>query len=87
MRNILILFLTLLWFRLSAQQTKPPLQIGLGLTGIAYIGDLSNQSTQFQRIHPGGNLSLQAASMKHVSVQFNAGFGKFIEQADAINPN
>ncbi|MEZ4825897.1 MAG: outer membrane beta-barrel protein [Bacteroidia bacterium] len=86
MRYILILFLLIPGsICLFAQPKTPgkPIQIGLGLTGIAYTGDLSSTSTQFQRVHPGGNFSLQRAGASLFDLQFNTGFGRFTEQTEA----
>ncbi|MEZ4772141.1 MAG: outer membrane beta-barrel protein [Bacteroidia bacterium] len=86
MKNIPLLFLVLLCsFYASAQRKSPanPLQIGFGLSGIAYVGDLSSTATQFQRVHPGGNLSLQRASTNALDLQANGGFGNFVEQTES----
>lgn len=86
MKNILILsFVLLCSLNVSAQQKSPgsPLQIGLGLSGIAYVGDLSSTATQFQRVHPGGNISLQRVSSRPLDLQVNGGFGNFVEQTES----
>ena len=83
MKHLPFLLLIFLCSDLTAQKkaTKYPLQVGMGLSGIAYTGDLNN-NTQLQRVNPGGNLSLQVASQRLLDVQFNAGFGQFTEQVD-----
>jgi hypothetical protein len=84
MKKLFWLILFCLCSQLFAQEPKPkyPLQVGFGLTGIAYVGDLTNTTTQFQRINPGGNLSLQLVTPRILDLQVNAGFGKFSEQVD-----
>ncbi|MDX2248587.1 MAG: outer membrane beta-barrel protein [Bacteroidia bacterium] len=83
--TLLLSFALLCSFSLTAQSksAKNPLQVGLGLTGIAYIGDLSSRVTQFQRVHPGGNLSLQTETSRPLGLQVNGGFGKFVEQIES----
>ncbi|MCB0837638.1 MAG: outer membrane beta-barrel protein [Bacteroidetes bacterium] len=61
---------------------KYPLQVGFGLSGVAYVGDLTNSTTRFQRVNPGANLSLQLATPRLLDLQVNGGFGKFSEQVD-----
>lgn len=65
-----------------AQPTSSPLQVGIGLMGVSYEGDLTDAETAFQRIHPGGNISVQFDGKAFIQPQFNVGFGEFREQSD-----
>ncbi|GAB4427453.1 MAG: hypothetical protein OHK0039_45790 [Bacteroidia bacterium] len=64
------------------QADPPPLQIGLGLAGYAYTGDLTYGETDFVRAYPGGNISVQFDGSKALQIQLNAGYGRFVEQLD-----
>ena len=78
-------FLIIIWmFRLTGwgQPDNPPLQIGLGLVGFSYHGDLTTQERNFLRAHPGGNLSIQFDGARPLQFQINAGYGRFVEQID-----
>lgn len=81
-------------FQLSAQVPAPkPLRLGIGLLASGYQGDLTTNSSVFERFSPGASLSLQFASEKLLSPQLNGGFGKFAAQdrdiaaVDGIQPN
>lgn len=90
---ILVLFL-LLAVNLSAQAPAPkPLRLGIGLMATGYAGDLTVNSSPFERFSAGASLSLQFASEKLISPQLNGGFGKFSAQdrdiaaVEGIQPN
>lgn len=67
-------------------QTPPPLQVGLGLSGYAYTGDLTVAANRFRRAYPGGAISVQFAGARPLHLQLNAGFGRFVEQAEGWVP-
>jgi LysM repeat protein len=64
-----------------------PLKVGLGMSGIMYYGDLSDDGTLFHRIYPGANLSIQSEGKRNLRMQLNAGFGRFAEQYDFDKPS
>jgi len=63
------------------------LQVGLGLNGYTYAGDLTYGEQDFWRAYPGGALRVQFAGERLLHLQLNAGFGRFIEQADGWLPD
>lgn len=77
-----LILISLLPSALFAQPAAPPLQVGVGMMGISYLGDLTNEDTYLRRIHPGGSISIQFAGKAFLQPQFNVGFGKFTEQND-----
>ncbi|MEM6263175.1 MAG: LysM peptidoglycan-binding domain-containing protein [Bacteroidota bacterium] len=68
------------------QTQRKALQIGLGMGGNVYVGDLSDASTFLHRVYPGGNISLQADGNRRIRGQVNAGFGTIAEQFDEEIP-
>lgn len=66
----------------SQELERPPLQIGLGLAGFAYEGDLTTQEESFRRLYPGANISIQFDGNRLIQMQANVGFGRFVEQTD-----
>ena len=70
----------------SAQPAPKPLQVGIGLMGASYIGDLTEESIYLRRIYPGGNIAIQFDGKAFLQPQFNVGFGKFAEQSDFLLP-
>lgn len=81
-------------FQAHAQAPEQkPLQIGLGMMGTAYDGDLTTNGDALYRFHPGFNFSFQFASEKLISPQLNAGFGRFVNQdrdiasVEGVQPN
>lgn len=64
-----------------SQEVGSALKLGIGLTGNAYIGDLTEAQTQ-RRFYPGSNLSIQFHNQKALRWQVNGGFGRFLEQVD-----
>ncbi len=88
MRKNLWCILALLFPALTlAQPSSSPLQVGIGLMGVSYVGDLTDAETAFQRIHPGGNISVQFDGKAFIQPQFNVGFGEFREQSDFLRPS
>lgn len=59
-----------------------PLRIGLGLQGVAYLGDLTETGTVPQRVHAGFGLSLEKVMPRPWGFSFHAGAGSFTEQWD-----
>lgn len=85
MRKNLWCILALLFPALTLAQPKSsPLQVGIGLMGVSYVGDLTDAETAFQRIHPGANISVQFDGKAFIQPQFNVGFGEFREQSDFL---
>ena len=88
-------FLLLLFVALTAhaQPEQKPLRIGVGLFGLAYSGDLTENGDALHRFYPGANISLQFATPKLISPQLNAGFGRFVTQdrdipaVEGLQPN
>ena len=83
-----LLYLVLSCFCISTAYTQSegtgaPLQIGLGMVGHSYIGDLTEKEVGLMRFYPGGNISLQFNGKKPLKFQLNAGYGQFTEQSDA----
>lgn len=72
---------------MAQSRVVPVLQIGAGLSATAYAGDFSDETTRFQRIYPGANLSIQMENLKSIQLQMNVGFGKFADQYDVPVPN
>ncbi|MEL7194366.1 MAG: outer membrane beta-barrel protein [Bacteroidota bacterium] len=62
------------------------IRVGVGLTGYAYRGDLTQDDPSFWRVYPGGNISLQFSPRRKFQPQLNAGFGRVIEQWDSSLP-
>ncbi|MEL6733355.1 MAG: hypothetical protein AAFP83_19630, partial [Bacteroidota bacterium] len=52
------------------------IRVGVGLTGYAYRGDLTQDDPSFWRVYPGGNISLQFSPRRKFQPQLNAGFGR-----------
>ena len=87
MRKALLLYLILSCFcilTVYAQSENPgaPLQIGLGMVGHSYVGDLTEKGVGVRRFYPGGNISLQFNGEGALKFQLNAGYGGFTEQSD-----
>ncbi|MEO1450956.1 MAG: hypothetical protein AAFV07_15610, partial [Bacteroidota bacterium] len=70
---------------LQAQEPPPSLQVGLGLTGFSYAGDLTIGEEDFRRAYPGGTLSLQFLGKRPLQLQVQVGFGRVLEQQDKPN--
>lgn len=68
---------------LLAQQGKR-LRLGLGMSGIQYVGDLTEDALSLRRFEPVGSLSLQFDQQKRFWPQLNIGFGRMVEQADGL---
>lgn len=64
-----------------------PLQIGLGLSGIAYVGDLSDPGLAYPRIQAGGELWLQRESGRRLRPLLSLSLGRFADQYDAELPS
>ncbi len=73
----------LLLLCLSAALTQAqPLRIGLGLQGVAYLGDLTEPGTLPKRVNTGFGLSLEKVLPRPIGFSFHAGAGSFTEQWD-----
>lgn len=59
-----------------------PIQIGLGMQAINYVGDFTDQKFDRFRAYPGANISVQTVSNKRLHLQFNVGAGSFADQID-----
>ncbi|RMG23646.1 MAG: hypothetical protein D6730_14070, partial [Bacteroidetes bacterium] len=63
-------------------QQGQTLRLGVGMSGISYVGDLTEAGGSLLRFQPGGEVSLQFARNKRLWSQLRVGFGRFTEQAD-----
>ncbi|TAE55075.1 MAG: hypothetical protein EAZ89_06060, partial [Bacteroidetes bacterium] len=86
--RLCVLLMLMLPALLPAQDSlkRTPLQVGLGFSAFSYVGDLSDPGLGYQRVYPGGEISLQPGNQKALRVQFHAGFGKFADQYDGELP-
>lgn len=64
------------------RKSGKPIQIGLGMMGINYVGDFTDQRLDKYRAYPGANISIQTVSEKRLHAQFNIGAGSFADQMD-----
>lgn len=69
---------------LHAQQAGKPLRIGVGLSGVAYEGDLTQDDGDFWRVSPGLNVSLQFDGTRRINLQLRSGVGRITEQTDRM---
>lgn len=84
-RGLVLLSICLLGaLGLSAQPEGSSLEVGIGLVGYSYVGDLTASEEGFRRFYPGGNLSLQFQSTRRLRLQANVGYGSFSEQSDLL---
>jgi len=81
-----LLLVCLLATQLRAQERGgiPPLKIGLGMMGFAYVGDMTDDENRFHRVYPGGSFSLQFEGKSFIQPQLNAGLGKFVAESERV---
>ncbi|WNJ21120.1 hypothetical protein [Pontibacter sp. G13] len=80
--TILLFLCTISWG--WSQNYGPPMQIGLGLSGITYAGDLAALDDPIKRISAGFNLSFEKDHNRVWRTRLNLGLGSFSEQSDRI---
>lgn len=61
------------------------MQVGVGLMGIRYSGDLTFGENEFSRYYPGGSIAAQFAGKGWLHPGVQVSFGSFTEQADRGN--
>ncbi|MEM7509642.1 MAG: LysM peptidoglycan-binding domain-containing protein [Bacteroidota bacterium] len=90
LKKLLLLVCILNLLQVSAQEELPveqtPLQLGLGMGAINYLGDFTEGSSFLNRFDPLFNFSVQIENNKPLQFQLNVGFGSFTEQFDEAPP-
>ena len=84
-RLYLPFMLLILPVALLAQGGTSDLRVGIGLSGITYLGDLSEQGYGLRRVSAGAEISLEKLKPQPLGVSFHAGFGQFTEQWDNLD--
>ncbi len=82
MKQLFFLCIVLLLFSqvMLAQDFKPPVKMGVGLTANNYLGDFNDPG--YFRLYSGVVFSIQKATRKPINLHLRAGFGKFADQVD-----
>lgn len=67
---------------LHAQPASKPLRVSLGLSGMSYVGDFTQNDGGFWRVQPGFNIGVQFDGPRRWQAQLRAGLSRVVEQAD-----
>jgi hypothetical protein len=60
----------------ATPRKQPMLQLGVGFSGVTYLGDHNYRNESYYRIHPAAHLSLQFDNYRRVSPQLNFSFSR-----------